>query len=172
MCTNKFKKYTTLAVFVLIGFCQIFGQVENVEDSSSSLIMSLGPDNLQAFSQIQGDLPIISSNSIYIQQIGMNNTTLTNVRADYSEINLVQNGNTNRASINVDGRTVIHNVVQNGNNNFLLEYGNTPNLNLDRNITQNGNGNGVVIFGSNSLTDKMILNLQGNSKTITIRNFN
>jgi len=54
----------------------------------------------------------------------------------------------------------------------LMEYGNATNLNLERSIIQNGDNQGVVIFGSNALTNDIKLNIQGSSKTITIRNFN
>lgn len=155
-----------------MGFCQIFGQSENNEDSSS-LATLLGPENLEYVSQVQQvNLPTTSSNAIFIQQIGSNNTSSVYIQAKNKEISLIQNGNANNAKIDLAAKTITHNLIQNGNNNFLLEYGNTPNLNLERNIIQNGNDQGVVIFGSNSLTDNIILNLQGSSKTITIRNFN
>lgn len=172
MGTNMLKKSTILVALIYLGICQTFGQAENTEETSSSLVESLGPENLQVISETRANLPTITSNSIYIQQIGSGNSASANIRTKNSEFNLLQNGNSNRAKIDVAGKTVIHDLVQNGNNNFLMEYGNTPNLNLERSIIQNGNDNGVVIFGSNSLTDKIILNLQGSSKTITIRNFN
>ena len=173
MGANTFKNNITLFALIFMGFCQIFGQSENNEDDSSSLVTRLGPENLQHVSQVQPlDLSTTTSNSIFIQQIGSNNTSAVNIQAINKEINIIQNGNANRANIDLATKTVTHNLLQNGNNNFLLEYGNTPNLDLERNIIQNGNDQGVVIFGSNSLTDNIILNLQGSSKTITIRNFN
>jgi len=167
------KNNITLLAFVLMVCGQIFGQSENNEDSSSTLVTQLGLENLQYVSQVQQiNLPPTSSNSIFIQQIGSNNTSSVHIQAQNREISLVQNGNANDAKIDLAAKTITHNLLQNGNNNFLLEYGNTPNLNLERNIIQNGNDQGVVIYGSNSLTDNIILNLQGSSKTITIRNFN
>lgn len=172
MGAKKLKNYITLFAMIFMGFCQILGQSENTEDSSS-LITLLGPENLQYVSQVkQVNLPTTTSNSIFIQQIGSNNLTTANIEAKNKEIKIVQNGNANNANLDVSAKTITHNLLQNGNNNYLLEYGNTPNLDLERNIIQNGNDQGVVIFGSNSLTDKIILNLQSSSKTITIRNFN
>ncbi len=172
MDTNMLKKNITIVLVLFLCICQTFGQDENAQETSSALVERLGPENLRSVSEAQVNLPTITSNSIYIQQIGSGNSASANIRTKNSEFNLLQNGNSNRAKIDVAGKTVVHNLVQNGNNNFLMEYGNTPDLNLERSIIQNGNGNGVVIFGSNSLTDKIILNLQGSSKTITIRNFN
>ncbi|MGI9550322.1 MAG: hypothetical protein ACR2MT_03910 [Aurantibacter sp.] len=173
MDTNMLKRNILIAVMAFLGICQTFGQDKNTaEETSMSLVESLGPENLQIVLETQIDLSTITANSIYIQQIGSGNSATANIQTENNELNLLQNGNSNRTKIDVAGKTVLHNLVQNGNNNFLMEYGNSSNLNLERNIIQNGNDHGVVIFGSNSLTDKIILNLQGNSKTITIRNFN
>ena len=166
------RKNILIAAMALFGLCQTFGQDESNDETSSALVERLGPETLQVTTQTQYNLPTIVSNSIYIQQIGSGNSASAYLQGKNNELNLVQNGNSNRAKIDVAGKTVLHNLVQNGNNNFLMDYGNSANLNLERNIIQNGNDQNVVIFGSNALTDKLILNLQGSSKTITIRNFN
>ncbi|MEO9894671.1 hypothetical protein [Aurantibacter sp.] len=157
---------------LFVGFKVVYAQIEVAEDVGTSLVGDVGLENLQSVTQVQSNVPQAASNSVYIQQIGSNNSSLVQSKSDYSTISLVQNGNANNADIDVAAKTFSTNVLQNGNNNFLLEYGNSPSLNLERNIIQNGNEQNVVIFGSNSLTDKIQLNLQGNAKSITIRNFN
>ncbi len=166
------KKNILIGVATFLGICQIFAQDESMPETSSALVERLGPEILLVVSETQSNLPTILSNSIYIQQIGLDNSTSAYIQSENSELNLLQNGNSNHVKIDVTGKTVLHNLVQNGNNNFLMEYGNSAHLNLERSIIQDGNDQGVVIFGSNSLTDNIILNLQGSSKTITIRNFN
>jgi len=170
--TKMFKRINLILLLVFICNGQTFAQDENANETNSALVERLGPETLQVTSQTQQNLPIIASNAIYIQQIGSGNYATANLQGTNNELKLVQNGNFNSSKIDVTGKTVLHNLVQNGNNNFLMDYGNSSHLNLERNIIQNGNDQGVVIFGSNSLTDNIILNLQGNSKTITIRNFN
>lgn len=167
-----FKKTITLIVILFLGLGQCIAQADSGQEPTSSLATLLGPENLLTVSQVQINLPTTNSNSIYIQQIGANNTISTNIHAENSELQLVQNGNSNSFAIDITARNVIHNTVQNGNNNFLMEYGNATNLNLERSIIQNGDNQGVVIFGSNALTNDIKLNIQGSSKTITIRNFN
>jgi hypothetical protein len=166
------KNKIALLVLVLMGFFQGFCQNENLEHAPSTIVTLLGSENLQFVSEVQPAIPIANSNSVYIEQIGIDNIINTNIRAESSEINLVQNGNSNTVDLSVNAKTMVHNIMQNGTNNYLQEYSNTSNLNLERNIQQNGNDQRVVIYGSNTLTDNIILNLQGNSKTVTIRNFN
>ncbi|MGB5818528.1 MAG: hypothetical protein WBG90_03520 [Saonia sp.] len=172
MNTDKFKKYSVLFSLLFIGFYQAYAQSGNTEKSSSTLVSNLGLETLQSVSAVRMNSLLTDENSIFIQQIGSNNKASASIYGKNKEVNLVQTGYANRAKINLSGETVTHNILQNGNNNLFLEYGNTPNLSLDRKIIQEGNDHGIVIFGSNSLTDKLILNQQGGSKTITIRNFN
>lgn len=165
------RKSVLWVLLLLLGTGQFFGQDKSSENTST-LVEQLGTENLQTVSQSRMPLLETSSNSVYIQQIGANNSSMVNIRATDSQFDLVQNGNANNVRINTVGQTLTHTLTQNGNNNLLMEYGNTPNLDLERNIIQNGSNQGVFIYGSNALTDKIFLNLQGNSKTITIRNFN
>lgn len=172
MNDNNYKKYIVLLTFLFIGLCQVMAQNEKKEELSSKLVNNLGLETLQYVSEVQLNTLIDTENSVYIQQIGSYNTAATNIYANNKEINLIQNGNANRASISLTGEKVTHNILQNGDNNLFLEYGNNSNLTLERNIIQDGNDHGVFIFGSNSMSDKLILKQQGASKTITIRNFN
>lgn len=157
-------------LLLAIGHC--FGQEEGNAVNASTIVEQLGPENLQTVSATQLPFTPTAPNSVYIQQIGTNNSSLVDITATDGQFELLQNGNANRAKITVVGETLNHTLLQNGNNNLLMEYGNTPNLDLERNIIQNGNNQGVFIYGSNTLTDKLFLNVQGSSKTITIRNFN
>lgn len=172
MNDKNYKIYIVLLTFLFLGLCQVLAQNEKKEDLSSSLVTDLGLETLQYVSEVQLNSLVDTENSVYIQQIGSYNTATTNIYANNKEINLIQNGNANRAKISLTGEKVTHNILQNGNNNIFLEYGNNSNLTLERNIIQDGNDQGVFIFGSNSMSDKLILNQQGSSKTITIRNFN
>lgn len=168
----KIIKKLLFASCILMG-CQVFGQVANTDDDTLSTVEELGLENLgQVLSNMQAEQATISPRAIYIQQVGSENTATANIRARRNSVQLFQIGNGNHSEIDVSGNEITHNLLQNGNDNLLLEYGSSPQLDLERHIIQNGNGQGVVIFGSNSLTDNLILNVQGSSKSITIRNFN
>ncbi|MGB6152197.1 MAG: curlin repeat-containing protein [Pricia sp.] len=172
MNPNPFNKNIILFGLILIGFYHGNAQSENTGHSTSTLITDLDIETLSPVSEGRMKGEVTDENSIFIQQIGSNNTASATIYGKNKEANLVQTGYANRVKINLAGKTVTHNLLQNGNNNLFLEYGNSPKLNIDRRIIQEGNNQGIVIFGSNSLTDKLILSQQGSSKTITIRNFN
>lgn len=113
-----------------------------------------------------------SSDLAYVYQIGANNVGLVRITAENSELNLLQHGNANHAKIELSGKSLVHQTLQHGNGNLFIEYGNMPHLDLRREIVQDGNNQNLIIYGSNSLTQNLKLNVQGDSETITIRNFN
>ena len=123
---------------------------------------------------VQAPLPASATNSgsAYIYQIGADNQGNLLLQGENNEVQLMQYGNANRADIRLSGKSVVHHTLQLGDGNQLFEYGNTSNLNLERSILQNGNNQSISIFGSNSLTENLRLNVQGNAESITIRNFN
>ena len=166
------KKYRILFLLFGIGFYQGNAQSESVKKTSSTLVSNLDLENLRSTSEVQMHSAAVDDNSIYIQQIGSSNTASATIYGKNKGLNLVQNGHANATKIDLSGESVTHNILQNGNGNLFLEYGSAPNLSLDRQIIQDGNNQGVVIFGSNSLTDKLMINQQGGLKTVTIRNFN
>ncbi|MGB6151420.1 MAG: hypothetical protein WBG48_05460 [Pricia sp.] len=113
-----------------------------------------------------------ASGSAYIYQIGNDNIGKIKTYGENNAVELVQNGNANRADINVSANTVVHSTLQNGNGNVFLEYGKASHLNLERTILQNGNHQNLSIFGSNSLTESIQLNMEGDAQALTIRSFN
>ncbi len=156
--------------FILLGFVYISAQ-DVGEEAVLSAKTILEQNNLSI--RANQDIPVHSStDSAYIYQIGANNESSIRVSGADSNVNLLQNGNFNKAGIQLSSRSLDYNMVQNGDGNILLDYGNGPHLNLQRTIFQNGDNQNVVIFGSNSLTKNMVLNVQGNSEMVTVRNFN
>ncbi len=168
---NSIKHKILLSLFA-IGLYQGYAQNDNTKKKSSTLVSNLDFETLQSVSEALMNNSVTPDNSLYIQQIGSSNTASATIHAKNKGINLVQNGHNNEAKIDLSIESVTHNILQNGNGNLFLEYGATPNLSLDRQIIQDGNNQGVVIFGSNSLTDKLMIHQQGGLKTVTIRNFN
>lgn len=112
------------------------------------------------------------SNSIYIDQIGSNNTISLKSFTESSTIDLTQNGNNNVVKLNFTALSAVENFHQLGDNHYLAAYGNTPSLNLQRTVNQTGSGQRLTIHGNNSISEKMQLNMKGATSTIIIRNFN
>lgn len=112
------------------------------------------------------------SNTIYIEQIGINNNIQVKTEVERSALDLVQDGSNNVMKINYMALTSRESILQQGNNHYLASFGKTPTLNLDRTIQQNGYGQHLTIHGNNSISEKIKLNMQGASSTVVIRNFN
>ncbi|TLP80467.1 hypothetical protein [Maribacter sp. ACAM166] len=111
-------------------------------------------------------------NNIFIEQIGLNNTVDADISAQSSDIVLSQNGNFNKAWLDLTTKSATGVIEQNGNKNYFGEYANAPKLNLERSIIQQGRSNQVMIYGSNSLTEKLKIKVSGLAKSVIIRNFN
>jgi hypothetical protein len=111
-------------------------------------------------------------NNILIKQIGSNNMVNADIVAQSSNIVLYQNGNTNKAWLDQTTKSATGIIEQNGDNNYFSEYANATKLNLERSIYQQGKSNQVMIYGSNSLTEKLKVHVSGLARTVTIRNFN
>lgn len=114
----------------------------------------------------------LNSDAAYIYQIGTDNIARVQTQGENNELKLMQRGDANKANINISGKTLVHNTLQNGNGNVFLEYTNAGHLNLERQILQDGSNQNLVIYGSNSLTESIQLNLKGDSQALTIRSFN
>jgi len=164
--------YTILffSIVPTIGFAQ------NLEEEEPQVLLNaISPQNFTSTSSIN---PVqmansnSTSNSVYINQIGYNNSTSINTITKNSYIDLIQNGTNNRAILNFSALSATEIIQQNGDSNYLAAYGSTPSLNLKRTINQEGYGQNLIIHGGNSLSAKMKMNMKGSSSTIIIRNFN
>ena len=114
----------------------------------------------------------ISNNNVFIAQIGADNLVKVNTQSTNSDIDLFQNGNQNKILLEIAAITIEETVIQNGNNNVFSDYS-TYGLNYhSAEIMQTGNSNNLTWFGGNSISEKIIVNMQGDSKTIIVRNFN
>jgi|GEM_PF-633855 len=118
-------------------------------------------------------LKVPSGNTIFIEQIGRENTGNVQAISNRSEINLLQRGNENTVRLELQGSTVDYEVLQNGNNNLLREYSaaSAPSV-IQREISQSGNGQNLIIHGSNGLTERMKIDMGQGSQSLVIRNLN
>ena len=167
----------TIILTLLLCLSHTLGYTQNAveEVRSRDVIERLGPENtifrtltkpLQAYSHFA------STTSIYIEQIGSSNQASFFSKTESSDINLIQNGNGNSVRTAITALSRVESIHQQGDNHFLTEFANTPFLNLERTIKQNGNSQNLIIHGSNSLSEKMRVAMEGNTNTIIIRNFN
>ena len=167
---THFKKVLPYA-FLFFGYGFLFAQ-DTILTETPSIETILEANPILMDIQTPALASATNSGSVYIHQIGADNQGNVLLRGRNNEVQLMQYGNANRADIRLSGKSVVHHTLQYGDGNQLFEYGNASNLDLERSILQNGNNQNISIFGSNSLTQNLRLNVQGNAESITIRNFN
>ena len=168
-----FKTFTILIVFTMSSTCLAQNTVE--ETRPLDHIKEIGIKNMLpnfSINPAQTGTIVSHSNNIYIDQVGSNNSIRVSTSTESSSIDLVQNGKNNIMRLGFSALTAADVVHQHGDNHYLAAFGKSPSLNLQRTINQSGYGQNLTIHGSNSLSEKMQLNMKGSASTIIIRNFN
>ena len=113
---------------------------------------------------------VATTNAVYIQQVGNNNNVISNTRSSQSNINLFQRGNNNEVGINVTAGIIDENVIQNGNNNSFFDF--SPNTTMFHRaaVYQSGTNQNLLWYGNNSISEKLMVRMNGNNQTVIIRN--
>lgn len=112
-----------------------------------------------------------NSNSVYVSQIGNNNDLVSTTKSTESTIVVIQKGNENSTVLDINSAKLSEMVVQNGDNNTVLDYGLFKSDVRNATINQTGDNQNLTMFGSNSLSEKMKVSMQGQDQSIIIRNF-
>lgn len=118
---------------------------------------------------------IVSSenNVVRIQQIGNYNNVLSNTHSNSSDIAYTQIGNNNDVFNNASSNRIEENVVQIGDNHAFIDLNNVSSQFHSAKVYQYGsNQNLIWLGGENSISDKMIVSMKGQSQTIIVRNLN
>jgi len=161
-----------LAVFLMSTITFAQSKESNKRDHDISLYIESNKGSFNVNESDEKAKLINNVNTILIEQIGVDNTINAVTNTQSSDIVLNQFGDFNKAMLDITAKTTASTIDQNGNNNYFGEYANAPKLNLERAVNQQGNSNQVIIYGSNSITEKLQINLTGNAESVTIRNFN
>lgn len=111
-------------------------------------------------------------NAIAVLQIGQYNTVTTTVQAQTSTLSYNQQGSYNDVDIVATGKDINHRIYQYGDHNSLDTFTLNPTSQQSLELIQRGNNQDVSIFGENSMSKDMKITLEGNDKTLIIRNFN
>lgn len=111
-------------------------------------------------------------NQVFIAQVGVLNDAVLVTNSRRSDIRIQQSGDYNKLYFFDPSVDLTVTLMQDGNNHNLF-YSNpfaVESQNLQ--VQQQGNNQSVELFGNNSISDKMIIKMQGENQNITIRNFN
>ncbi|WP_310993880.1 hypothetical protein [Aequorivita marina] len=115
----------------------------------------------------------VKSNKISVQQIGDYNSAITVTKSQQSDINLNQFGDNNDIALIVSAKKIGEDVLQVGKNHSYTDLSNSRSQVHASNVQQFGsNQNLIRIGGQNSISDKMMVSMQGKDQTVIIRNLN
>ncbi|SFJ25044.1 hypothetical protein [Olleya namhaensis] len=112
-----------------------------------------------------------TENSVFIAQIGDNNDLVSITESFESDISIIQNGNQNVTVLDLNSTKLTETVIQKGDNNTFLDYSPFKSDVRNATINQTGNNQNLTMFGSNSLSEKIKISMQGQDQSIIIRNF-
>lgn len=115
----------------------------------------------------QFDFDKINSNSLLYILPQIQNT---NDMQQFQGVNIMQIGSHNFSEIQV-GRDAATSIIQNGSYNFLNVDQLSDKSPVKANISVNGNNNIIDIVGSNSISERLQINIQGDNKTVFMRNY-
>ncbi|QNJ96798.1 hypothetical protein ALE3EI_0208 [Constantimarinum furrinae] len=111
------------------------------------------------------------NNAIYIEQVGNYNSSIANTISDKSRIQLFQRGNNNEIQLNIASKNIFENVYQLGYNNSFLDLSLTGNAFHTATVIQRGTNQNLIWTGTNSISDSMLITMQGKKQTVFVRNF-
>lgn len=166
--------FTLLALFCVLvtADAQTFLEAQEPEiesfQSNASALSFLASQNQQAARSSQAT----SGNSVFINQIGDNNDAQIEVKALNSLVNIFQSGISNLTLVDVTALETTQNITQNGEENRFYNFSNNPSALQNMEVIQNGINQDITVFGENSLSENMKINMQGSDRSLIIRNFN
>ena len=85
------------------------------------------------------------------------------------QLHKMENGNLTVLDIN--SAELKETVIQDGNNNTLLDFSPYKSNLRNATINQTGNNQNLTMFGTNALSEKIKVSMQGQNQSIIIRNF-
>lgn len=164
----------SLAILVLLISNCIDAQTYAADNSSTASNLQIKADQFKLFSSQAGSLSnsknVSATNNIYIQQIGNKNDIVSNTKSVYSDVGLFQKGNNNEILLDITAGAIKENVLQTGINNSVIDLNSKGSLLHTTAVFQKGANQNLIMLGSNSISDNMIISMQGKNQTILIRN--
>ncbi|WP_430612926.1 hypothetical protein [Flavobacterium sp. JP2137] len=110
-------------------------------------------------------------NAVFITQIGNKNTVDSHVKSATDTSTYYQYGNQNTILATVNALEVQQDIRQLGDDNRFEKYSFDATMANQIQVIQEGNNQEINVFGSNSMSKDMKIHVQGNDKTIIVRNY-
>tara|TARA_R110000787_G_scaffold81036_2_gene175865 strand:+ start:23079 stop:23576 length:498 start_codon:yes stop_codon:yes gene_type:complete len=159
-----------VAISILLLMVVHVGYSQSIKDNSSINANNqdyLFIQNFQTPSTI-----ITNTNNVLINQIGSDNEVKVKTQSLNNDIVLSQNGTQNKIILDVAADNIKETISQIGNYNYVLDYSSFGAENHSLEVLQTGNNQNLTWFGDNALSESLKVTMQGESKTIIVRNFN
>ena len=121
--------------------------VEEGKELNPEIISQLG-----IFTESTARNEHLKGNSVFLKQIGEMNQVNILTQTDASEIQVFQNGNSNKTELDYLSRTAIADLVQEGDFNTIVDRVNAPGEDISLDLQQQGNDKYFERNGVNELT--------------------
>lgn len=162
---------------LLFAFCAMVANSQTYNSPSSELEGFHGEAAEMSFLSSQNPQTVRSAtrsyNEVFINQIGSGNNAVVNTKSNSTDLDVTQNGVNNDLYYQVSANTIKGSILQNGDNNSIFHTNPFDIESHEAQILQNGNNQSIEWAGDNSLSEKMKINMQGESnQSIIIRSFN
>lgn len=154
-------------VFLLISVCA-FAQIENIPNADAQE-MQIFMQNPTMQKEVSAE---ISSNQVFINQVGQDNRIEARIIAENSDVTYNQTGMNNYVDVNVNLKEYQSVVNQVGDNNQVFDQMWDTDASASLQLNQQGENLHFERFGSNSIGNNLEFNMTGNTRSIIVRNFN
>lgn len=118
--------------------------------------------------KLTATIPQNQTNSIKITQIGNQNINQNTIIANQSNIQVYQNGHFNSTDIYRVETEVNEFLYQNGNRNTIHEMSIGNYNTIENQYIQNGDNNRITSFGSNSISENLKIQINGNNTSVIV----
>lgn len=156
---QKISLFLLLLISLNIAFSQENSQLELEIINQKINVYKLTPTLLQS-----------QNNSAIITQVGNQNINQNTILANHSIIQVYQNGDFNTTHIYRVEANVNEFIIQDGNQNSIHELSIGNYNTIENQYIQNGNNNRITSFGSNSISENLKIQINGNNASVIIIN--
>ncbi|MEL6811574.1 MAG: hypothetical protein AAFP76_09590 [Bacteroidota bacterium] len=153
------------------SFAQTY--ITDNSESAEASFRRLAENTLQLAERTSNTRNVSASNNetVFIEQVGDGNRVIANTTANSLTLNVLQRGDDNNAFLNSNADVIDQTVVQLGDDNSFVDFSYSSNVHgLD--LIQTGNNQNLILYGENSISEKLKINMKGESQSLIIRNFN
>lgn len=164
--------------YMVLSSLFIFGNIFSQNTENEESIIPEIHERFITIAQLENNLTktkkgatFSETNTVFIQQIGYNNSIFSTINARSSDINIRQDGKQNIIDINETSRDIEKIITQTGDYNTVTDFSFNPEISTHLELVQEGNNLYFERLGSNELSKNLQFKMTGNNRSIIIRSF-